>query len=206
MFKSTHLLSLVWLAACASAENVGNLKPKYSSYKCYHTGDSDTPETRTCRFENVCFGKDGRWRYYYKRGTALPEADRTFLEDGPVVSYGPLGRHALRFTLADYAAPMEPDQVDRKAAVVCSATSAASYAHWVLDDLFATQWLFSHHDALAPGVLLDPLTGLPRPNETDIIQLCKISKHAQTLNPLFTDHKHLTIKGYSPPSQLFPLA
>lgn len=172
----------------------GNFRPRYSSYECFHTGNADTPETRTCRFQNVCFGEDGRWRYYYKRGTTLPEADRTLLSEGPVVSYGPLDRHALKFTLFDYAAPMEQDQVDRKAAIVCS-SSASSYAHWTLDDLFATQWLFEYHDEKNPGILIDPNTGLPKANETDIIQMCKLSKHASTLNPLFSDHKHLTIKG-----------
>lgn len=172
----------------------GNFKPKYSSYECFHTGDKDTPETRTCRFRNVCFGEDGRWRYYYKRGTELPEADKAFLSKGPVVSYGPLERHALKFSLLDYAAPMEQDQLDKKAAVVCS-SSATSYAHWTLDDLFATQWLFGFHDEKDPGVLINHETGLPNAKDIDIIQMCKISKHANALNPLFTDHKHLTIKG-----------
>lgn len=185
----TTLTLTAFLLAIGVASAGRPISRRYSGYHCYNTdskGKGSAPETRTCKFTNICFGEDGKWVYHAKGGASgLTAKELSFLSSDNVVSYGPLARHAMSFRIVDGPASA-PNQSGH--AMVLNCAQSSSYSRWLLDDLFGLHWMLRFHDAKVPADnLFDNDTKLPNTAKIDLVNMCRVTRHSEMFNTIFTD-------------------
>ena len=181
---------------CVGAASAGRpVSNRYSGYHCYGTDSKakGSPETRTCKFTNICFGNDGKWVYHVKGGASgLSAKELAFLGSKNVVSYGPLARHAMEFRIADGPASA-PNQTGRATVLNCAQSS--SYSRWLLDDLFGLHWMIKFHDAKAPAdELFVPDTMLPNAEKIDLVNMCRVTRYSEVFNTMFTNRGQFSLE------------
>ena len=199
LLSSPLLALMLALGMCIGAASAGRpVSRRYSGYHCYNTNPSSSspsPETRTCKFTNICFSEGGEWLYHAKGGSAgLSSKDRAFLGGKSVVAYGPLARHVMAFRVVDGPAGA-PNQSGH--ATVLNCAQSTSYSRWLLDDLFGLHWMLRFHDKKAPSAtpaLFDPKTGLPNAPKIDLVNMCRVTRYSETFNTLFTDHGQFSLE------------